>query len=58
MSNDKPGGTDDVNNDQKASIKISDLPVEAGSDGKADQVKGGGYELKNVMVTSVQPGRP
>lgn len=58
MSNDKPDPTKDVGNDPKESIKISDLPLEAGSDGTADQVKGGGYELKNVMVTSVAPPRP
>lgn len=57
MSNEKPSRTDDVNIDQKDSIKISDLPVEAGSDGQADEVKGGGYVLGNVLVTGAQPPR-
>ena len=58
MSNTKPGGTDESSNNPEESIKITDLPVEEGSDGTADQVKGGGYVLKNVMVTSSQPPRP
>ena len=57
MNNTKPGGTDESNGPEE-SIKITDLPVEEGTDGTADQVKGGRYVLKDVMVTGYQPPRP
>jgi len=64
MSNDKSEKINEISKDEPAPIKIKDLPVEEGSDGKAEQTKGGsgsagsGYKLSDSLVSSVTPRRP
>jgi len=58
MSNDKSEKIDQIIKDEPAPIKIKDLPVEEGSDDKAEQAKGGRYKLSNVLISGLTPPRP
>lgn len=58
MSHDNSDNQDDNGSPNAAQAKIKDLPVEEGAEGKADQIKGGRYVLKPVIVSSATPPRP
>lgn len=58
MNHDNSDHQDDIGTPKAAQAKIKDLPVEEGADAKADQIKGGRYVLKPVIVSSATPPRP
>ena len=59
MSHDNSDNQDDIGTPKPAAqARIKDLPVEEGADGKADQIKGGRYVLKPVIISGATPPRP
>ena len=58
MSHDNSENQDDIGTPKAAQAKIKDLPVEEGSEGNAEQVKGGRYVLKPVIISGATPPRP